>query len=186
MKPSLSAFVMFLSTDLDMSKTGAAHEMFYYDSWDYDQAYRSSLNGDIISPSSYYVLNVPTLTDPSLAPKGQHLITVTSLVPYHIATSWRQEKNLYGEKLMQNVESKFPGLKTHTLMMEGATPENNGEVYLESDRINLRMGGIPGSGWRAEDCSIRLRSKGCTFRDIGASPAEEFMAWLCRGPRLRR
>ncbi len=122
MKPSLSAFVMFLSTDLDMSQLGATHEMFHYNSWDHDQAYQSSVNGDIASPSSSYVLNVPTLTDPSLAPKGQHLVTVTTLVPYHIATSWRQEKSVYGEQLMQNVESKFPGLKAHTLMMEGATP----------------------------------------------------------------
>lgn len=64
---------------------------------------------------------IPTLTDPSLAPKDQHLLTATTLIPYSIANSWREEKLSYGEKLVHQVESKFPGLEDHVLMMEGAT-----------------------------------------------------------------
>ena len=122
MKPSLSAFVVFLATDLDLSSLEARHEMFYYNSWDHERAYESILRGEISSPSSNFILNVPTLTDPSLAPKGQHLMTATTLVPYDIANSWREEKQSFGDKLVQQVESKVPGLKGRILMMEGATP----------------------------------------------------------------
>jgi len=122
MKPSLSAFVVFLSTDLDLTRFGAAHEMFFFDSWNHDESYQSLLRGDVLSSSSSYIVNVPTMTDPTLAPKGQHLVNATTLVPYDLGSSWREEKVRYGNKLMQQIESKFPGLKSHTLMMEGATP----------------------------------------------------------------
>ena len=40
MKPSLSAFVAYMATDMDLRANGAAHETFYYESWDHDQSYR--------------------------------------------------------------------------------------------------------------------------------------------------
>jgi prolycopene isomerase len=122
MKPSLSAFVVYLATDLDLKQLGAKHEMFYYESWDHEEAYDSMIKGEVSGSSSSMVVNSPTLTDPSLAPRGQSLMTITSLVPYDIGASWREEKTKYAERLMQKVESKFPGLSKHTLMLEGATP----------------------------------------------------------------
>jgi phytoene dehydrogenase-like protein len=96
--------------------------MFFYESWDHNEAYKDMLRGDITGQSAWIGVNSPTLTDSSLAPRGQHLMTITSLVPYDIGVSWREEKPKYAESLMRKVESKFPGLSQHTLMMEGATP----------------------------------------------------------------
>jgi len=120
MKPSLSAFVIYLATDLDLKQLGAKHEMFYYDSWDHEEAYNSMTRGEVSGSS--LIVNSPTLTDPSLAPQGKSLMSITSLMPYDIGASWREEKEKYAEKLMERMESKFPGLGKHTLMMEGATP----------------------------------------------------------------
>jgi len=117
MRPALSAFVVFLSTDLDVKEAGAKHEMFFYNSWDHEKTYENMLNGDVSSPDSSFGVNVPTLADPSIAPKGEHIMSIITLVPYHIGASWRDEKSKYAEKLMQKVELKFPGLKSHTLMI---------------------------------------------------------------------
>ncbi len=146
MKPSLSAFVMFLTTDLDLAAQEARHEMFYYNSWDHEEAYNSILKGEIASSTSTFIVNVPTLTDPSLAPKGQHLMTATTLVPYDIAGSWRAEKQSYGDRLMQQVESRFPGLKDRIRMMEGATPRT-----MERYTLNL-TGAI--YGWEVSPAQV--------------------------------
>lgn len=146
MKPSLSAFVLFLATDYDMRSNGASHEMFIYNSWDHDEAYNCVLRGDMASPTSSFIVNVPTLTDPSLAPKGQHLVTATALVPYEIANSWREEKQPYGERLLGQVENKFPGLGDRILMMEGATPRT-----MERYTLNL-TGAI--YGWEVSPAQV--------------------------------
>jgi prolycopene isomerase len=122
MRPALSAFVVYLSTDLDLKALGANHEMFIYNTWDHEKTYEYMQKGDVSSPDSSVAVTVPTLADPSLARKGEHIMTIMTLVPYDVGASWRDEKSRYAEELVQKAESKFPGLKSHTLMMEGATP----------------------------------------------------------------
>lgn len=146
MKPSLSAFVMFLATDLDFNAQDAAHEMFIYNTWNHDGAYQNILDGNVSPSSSSLVVNVPTLTDPSLAPKNQHLLTVTTLIPYNAANSWRGEKLSFGEMLIRGVEPRFPGLSDHILMMEGATPRT-------MERYTLNMTGSI-YGWEVSPAQV--------------------------------
>jgi prolycopene isomerase len=118
MKPSLSAFVLFLATDLDLRKLGASHEMFLYKSWNHDETYKLTLEG---VPAGIGV-DVPTLIDPSLAPPGEHIIIATCLIPYEVGASWREEKTKYSQLIMDELEKLFPGLKSHTTFAEGASP----------------------------------------------------------------
>src|SRR6266545_426105 len=91
MRPSLSAFVMYLATDLDLRQLDGHHEMFFYRSWSHDETYRQVVAGQ---PSGLSI-SVPTLVDPSLAPVGEHLIIATTLIPYDLGASWRTEKVRY-------------------------------------------------------------------------------------------
>jgi phytoene desaturase len=118
MKPSLSAFVVYMATNLDLAKMGAQHEMFFSKNWDHDKSYEEIYVG---KPSGIAV-TVPTLTDPSLAPIGEHLLIATTLIPYEIGSSWRDEKGRYAELLMDDLEKLFPGLRKHITFIEGATP----------------------------------------------------------------
>ena len=118
MRPSLSAFVLFLATDLDLRKLGATHEMFLNGTWDQEEAYRKILTG---VPAAIGV-DVPTLIDPSLAPPGEHIIIATSLIPYEVGAPWKQEKARYSELIMKELEKVFPGLGEHTTFIEGASP----------------------------------------------------------------
>lgn len=118
MRPSLSAFVLFIATDLDLRALGACHQMFLAETWDPEQAYRDVQRG---LPSGLGI-DIPTLLDPSLAPPGQHLVIATSLIPYDIGSSWREEKARYTERLLDRLESIFPGFRAHTKRVEGASP----------------------------------------------------------------
>jgi phytoene desaturase len=118
MKPSLSAFVTYLATDLDLKKLNAGHEMFFFRSWDHDVIHRNILDGQ---PAGI-VVTVPTLIDSSLAPSGEHLVTITTLIPYEIGTSWRKKKAAYADGLLEEVEALLPGLREHITFAEGASP----------------------------------------------------------------
>ena len=118
MRPSLSGFVLYLATDLDVSKMGASHEMFLYRSWDNDETYQEMKSG---VPRATNV-TVPTLTDGSLAPQGEHIVTITALVPYEIGAAWKDEKTRYAEALLDELDSRFPGIKGRLKFVEGGSP----------------------------------------------------------------
>jgi phytoene desaturase len=119
MKPSLSSFVAYLATDLDLRQFEVSHEMFAYPSWDHEETYRSILAGK----PGVLALTIPTLTDPSLAPSGEHLVIVLTLIPYDVGVSWRQEKAEYLDMLTNAVETVIPGLHAHLTFAEGGRPE---------------------------------------------------------------
>jgi prolycopene isomerase len=118
MKPSLSAFVVYMATDLDLKTYGAQHEMFFYRSWNHDETFQAIDHG---RPSGL-VATVPTLVDPSLAPKGEHIVVASTLIPYDVGVSWRKEKARYAEALMGELEALYPDLKGHITYAEGASP----------------------------------------------------------------
>jgi prolycopene isomerase len=74
---------------------------------------------------------IPTLLDPSLAPPKQHILSVLINVPYHYQGKWgggdlekyRHIKEEFSQKILHQLESKLiPGLRSHLLFYEAATP----------------------------------------------------------------
>jgi prolycopene isomerase len=118
LKPSLSAFVVYMATKLDLKSMGAGHEMFFYRSWNHEQCFQTMMEG---KPAGI-VISIPSLVDPSLAPPGEQVLSVITLIPYDLAVSWRKEKSRYAELLLSEVESVFPGLRENLTFAEGASP----------------------------------------------------------------
>jgi phytoene desaturase len=119
MRPSLSATVLYMATDLDLRQfPGVEHETFVFGSWDHEQMYEGILAG---RPDAV-VLSVPTLADPSLAPAGEHLVNVVTLIPFDHAPSWREGKPEFMKLLLARAETVLPGLRDHITFMEGASP----------------------------------------------------------------
>ncbi len=129
LEPSVSAFVTYAATDLDLRRAGATHETFVYETWDHDDAYRSTLSGRPV----WWSATVPTLADPSLAPAGVHLLVLTALVPYAAARSWRAEKDGYVARMLEAAESRFPGLRANLRFAEGGTPRTLERYTRNSD-----------------------------------------------------
>ena len=145
MTPSLSAFVMYLATDLDLRHLDAHHEMFFYRSWSHDETYRQVVAGQ---PSGLSI-SVPTLVDSSLAPAGEHLITATTLIPYDLGASWRTEKARYADRLLEELEAVFPSVRGHITFAEGASPRT-----MERYTLNL-TGAI--YGWEVSPQQVGRR-----------------------------
>jgi prolycopene isomerase len=117
MEPALSAFVVFAATTLDLS--GAAHETFLFRHWDHDRAYEDLLAG---RPGGTWG-NVPTVTDPSLAPPGEHLVILSALAPYQLDRPWDTLKEQFTAAMLDEFDTVYPGLKDNLTYCESATPD---------------------------------------------------------------
>lgn len=133
MEASLSAFVVYLATDLPLHEGPYGHETFFYQDFDHDQNYAQTCAGKI----AWFSATIPTLVDPSLAPVGEHLMILTTLMAYDIGRSWREAKGEYQETLLDQAEKYFPGLRAHLRFVESASPRtmerytrnSHGSVY---------------------------------------------------------
>ncbi len=115
---SISAFVVYAATSLDLAAADLAHETFLYPGPDHEAAHASGATGE----PDWLSLTVPTLVDPSLAPPGQHLIVLTTLVGARPGAAWRDLKAPRMEALLQRAERRLPGLRESLRLAEAATP----------------------------------------------------------------
>jgi phytoene dehydrogenase-like protein len=118
MKPSLSSFIVHAAASLPLDPRETCHETFLYSSFDHDRAHRSSLAGD----PCWLSVTVPTLADPGLAPAGEHLLILTTLVPYGARSRWRAGKDGLARRLLGIAEHHFPGLGGRLEFVESGTP----------------------------------------------------------------
>lgn len=116
--PSLSIFACYIATDLAIDKTQHTHESFYYDSVDFDLTYQQTLAGT----PNWFSITLPTLSDATLAPNGEHIMLLTTLCPFDVGQSWRQAKAVFQERLLNQAEQQFPNLKQHIQWLESGTP----------------------------------------------------------------
>lgn len=135
MRPSLSAFIVFASTTLDLNALDVGYETFLYKHWDHDETYRDILAG---RPGGMWA-NAPTTIDPSLAPPGEHNLILTSMAAYDIGRPWEDERQRFTDLMLENFEEIFPGLRESLTFVETSTPET-------LQRYTLNAGGAA-YGW---------------------------------------
>ncbi|MEN8260557.1 MAG: NAD(P)/FAD-dependent oxidoreductase [Pseudomonadota bacterium] len=115
---SLPAFVVYIATDLDLAGIGAAHESFYYADFDHEGNYLRTRNGEV----TWFSATIPSLVDHTLAPAGEHVMLLTTLMPFGVGESWRTAKARYLESILTLAERHFPGLGDHLLLVEAGSP----------------------------------------------------------------
>ncbi len=118
MQHSLSIFVIYIATDIDLTALNIAHESFCYRDLDHDHNFACTSNGEI----TWLSITAPTLVDQGLAPDGQHLLMLTTLMPYQAADSWEQAKPGYMATMLNIAGRYIPGLENHILFIEGGSP----------------------------------------------------------------
>jgi prolycopene isomerase len=127
---SLSCFVLYLATDLDLRGMGLPYFTYLRFLSDLEEEDRI-LRGGEIPHNPTLMVSIPTMLDPSLAPPGQHILSVLINVPYHYQGKWgggdlekyRHIKEDFSQKILHQLESKLiPGLRSHLLFYEAATP----------------------------------------------------------------
>jgi prolycopene isomerase len=110
--------VVYIATDLDVVKLGAHHEAFYYDELNHELNYKKSLKGEL----SWLSITIPTLVDDSLAPKGEHLVVLTTLANFDQHEDWKAAKADFTQKMLNFADKKLPGLNANLLFVDAGSP----------------------------------------------------------------
>jgi prolycopene isomerase len=97
---------------------GLGHVNFCFKSWDQDEVYERGNAGE----PAWYAISVPTMTDPTLAPEGEHLVVCTAVAPYDLGKPWNDEKDRWTEMLLDEMDGVLPGFRDGLSFVEGATP----------------------------------------------------------------
>lgn len=143
LRPGFSAVILYLAAALDLREMGAQHENFLSLHTDPEDARRDILAG---RPGGMWAA-VPTLSEPSLAPEGEHALTITSIAR-HDADTWRSDFEGYQDAMLDAWDRVFPGLRSSITFLERATPDTlermtgntNGACY-GWDNIPSQTGG---------------------------------------------
>lgn len=117
---SVSACVVYAATSLDLARADLAHETFLYADSDHESALVPEADG----VPRWVSLTAPSLADPSLAPPGEHVLVLTSLVARNDASAsfWKDTKPTLVDAMLARAERRLPGLGEALCFVEGATP----------------------------------------------------------------
>lgn len=83
------------------------------------------------STEPYLEATIPTLADPTLAPEGRHLMSVTvRYTPYHLADgTWDERREGLGDAVLERLEAHAPGLTSLVVDRHVVTPLDLEETY---------------------------------------------------------
>ena len=137
---SLSCFILYLGIDLDLKSLGLNFRINVYPTYDTEKQYKTLKSGDI--PEEFaFGMTFFSLIDPTTAPKGKHTLIITTAAPYHYQGDWgvkggqeveyRRLKENIVKRMIEGVEKIIPGLSSHIVYQEAATP-----ITLERQTLN--------------------------------------------------
>lgn len=90
-----------------------------------ERAYDQAKYGEF-STRPYINAVIPTLTDPSLAPPGKHILSCfVQYAPYHIkegAENWPKYREAFGDTVVDTLAEYIPGLRDKILFRQVLTP----------------------------------------------------------------
>ncbi len=70
-------------------------------------------------------ITVPSLADPSLAPKGHHVMSVSAgFAPYNLKAGWDKSSSVFCHKILSLIENYAPGISAQVVASEILTPQD--------------------------------------------------------------
>jgi len=94
-----------------------------------ERAYDESKYGNF-SRQPYLEATIPSLTDPALAPDGQHVMSIyMQYAPYKLKGDWEQQRNALGQTVVQTLAKYAPNLPELILRHQIITPKDLEDIY---------------------------------------------------------
>jgi phytoene dehydrogenase-like protein len=94
-----------------------------------ERAFDESKYGNF-SRQPYLEVAIPTLTDPTLAPEGKHVMSIyMQYAPYKLKGDWEDQRKALGQTVVQTLAQYAPNLPEMILTHQIITPLDLEEVY---------------------------------------------------------
>jgi phytoene dehydrogenase-like protein len=107
-----SVFMVHLGIDFDPLQYQKNPVCYYYRTYDIEKGVEEVQSGRYSEGDDGFLIYVPSVNSPEMAPEGHHAVTVYTIAPDTLADgSWAEKKEEYAEKLLDHAERVMPGLK---------------------------------------------------------------------------
>jgi phytoene dehydrogenase-like protein len=94
-----------------------------------ERAFDESKYGNF-SRQPYLEATIPSLTDPTLAPAGKHVMSIyMQYAPYKLKGDWEQQRGALGQTVVQTLAQYAPNLPEMILHHQIITPQDMEDVY---------------------------------------------------------
>ena len=118
-----SVFMVHLGLDIDPSPHVHGVCTYYYGTYDLDTALADARGGRYHQGRDGFVVHIPSLHSPEMAPPGHHAMTIYTICPDTLKEGdWEERKEAYADALVDYAEQHIPGLQAHTQVREIMTP----------------------------------------------------------------
>ncbi|MFH1523499.1 MAG: NAD(P)/FAD-dependent oxidoreductase [Chloroflexota bacterium] len=136
-----SVLMVQLGIDFEPTPYQPAALCYYYKTDDLEKAVERLRTGDYHEGKEGFLIYVPSLHSPSLAPAGKYAVTIYTVAPDTLAEgTWFSRKEELADKLVAEAEIHIPGLRQHTQTRLILTPE---EFRKRTHQKHHSFGGIP-------------------------------------------
>jgi len=120
-----SVMMVHLGIDFDPTPYQPAALCYYYGTYDLEGSIDQLRLGHYHEGKEGFLIYVPSLHSPSLAPPGCHAVTIYTLAPNNlIEGNWQDRREELADKLVAEAERIIPGLKAHTQTRVILTPQD--------------------------------------------------------------
>jgi all-trans-retinol 13,14-reductase len=136
-----SVLMVQLGIDFDPTPYQPAALCYYYKTDDLEGTVQRLRTGYYHEGKEGFLIYVPSLHSPSLAPAGKHAVTIYTVAPDMLAEgTWASRKEELADKLVAEAEVHIPGLRQRTLTRLILTPE---EFRQRTHQKHHSFGGVP-------------------------------------------
>jgi phytoene dehydrogenase-like protein len=120
-----SVLMVHLGVDFDPQPYQPNALSYYYGTYDVEGGVRRCQQGIYHGGEDGFVVYIPSLHSPELAPSGHHAITIYTIAPNELSGgTWRRDKRKLADQLVAQAERVIPGLREHTTTRVILTPED--------------------------------------------------------------
>jgi phytoene dehydrogenase-like protein len=120
-----SVFFVNIGIDFDPTEFQRKPLCYYYGLYDIEGAIDNCIKGNYHEAKDGFLIYIPSMHSPEMAPKGHHAVTVYTIAPHELKNeNWSDKKEEYAEKLLIEAEKYIPDLRKHSITKLILTPDD--------------------------------------------------------------
>ncbi len=120
-----SVLMVHLGVDFDPRPYQPGPLAYYYGTYDIEGGVARCLRGDYHEGKDGFLIYIPSLHSPKMAPANQHALTIYTIAPNELREgTWLSRRRELAGKLVAQAEKIIPGLRSHTKSQVILTPED--------------------------------------------------------------
>jgi phytoene dehydrogenase-like protein len=123
-----SVFMVHVGVDMDPSPYQDVALNYYYGTYDFEASLARLHGGDYHEGQGGFLIYVQSIHSPSMAPPGQHAVTIYTVAPNKVEGGWQARRQEMTDKLLHEAEKFVPGLREHARVIVSLTPVDFGEL----------------------------------------------------------